>query len=112
MMKVIAITGAVLAAVSLSSCGLRGDLERPDPLFGNPAPDAPEAEMPKEKTTTPGVIPPVTEPVPPASPRTEGSYIDPATGATVWVRNELGGEKPRALPTDPVGEGTLPPVDQ
>ena len=30
-----------LAALSLSACGLRGDLERPDPMWGNPnEPDA------------------------------------------------------------------------
>ena len=27
----------ILNALAVSACGLRGDLERPDPLWGNPA---------------------------------------------------------------------------
>jgi predicted small lipoprotein YifL len=39
---VMRITLAVLAAVAaLSACGLRGDLERPVPLWGNPPNEGP-----------------------------------------------------------------------
>lgn len=38
----------VLAASCLSACGLKGDLERPPPLWGDPAPQAPAEPPPSD----------------------------------------------------------------
>ena len=37
-MRILTITAAIL---TLSACGLQGDLKRPDPLWGNPPLDGP-----------------------------------------------------------------------
>lgn len=54
-------TLAALAAVgvALSACGLRGDLERPDPMWGSDGPDASSGER---------TAPPEDAPVPIESP--------------------------------------------
>ncbi|MEL6214030.1 MAG: lipoprotein, partial [Pseudomonadota bacterium] len=36
MKRTLAIPATLLAFAALSACGLRGPLERPDPLFGEP----------------------------------------------------------------------------
>ena len=41
---------AGVALVSLSACGLQGDLTRPDPLYGHPD-DIPDAERPDRVVT-------------------------------------------------------------
>lgn len=68
---------AVLATLPLlAGCGLRGGLERPDPIFRNVEP-VERIELPEEVETEPGVI------------------IRERT-------NEYGGEIPDAAPTAPV----------
>lgn len=102
-MKRLASFSVMILALGVSACGLRGDLERPDPLWGEPKPEQSEAE---------------TEVQPEAQlrPRTATtqvattSYRDPSTGRTVWVQNEGGGDKPLASPTTPISEGGLPPA--
>ncbi len=42
-MKQITILTATLALTALSACGLRGDLERPDPIFDSPAAEGVQA---------------------------------------------------------------------
>lgn len=101
-MKRFVILPVMMAALGLSACGLRGDLERPDPLWGEPKVEEPKVE-PEAKTTE-------------LRPRTkvaETSYRDPQTGEVVWVQNENGGEKPLAAPVKPL-ESTdgLPPIQE
>lgn len=80
---------AVLITPILASCGQRGGLQRPDPLFRDvtPVETAAEAEK-READANPDV-----------RPRT----------------NEFGGEIPEAAPTDPVQtaplEATVPPPE-
>ena len=98
-MKRLSIGCVCLAA--LGGCGLRGELEQPEPLWGDPKP---------EEVTE---LSPVAEAQPSRVQRvvrtTEGSYEDPVTGQTVWVRNANGGEKPKAAPVEPIAEGGLAP---
>jgi hypothetical protein len=42
------LAAALIAASSLSACGLTGDLKRPAPLFGNPNEALEPAELPDE----------------------------------------------------------------
>lgn len=78
---------AVLAALlALSACGLRGDLERPAPLFG-------------EAPTDGGAEADLTE---------EGEAFDDEPEALDGPRfNEFGGVIPEASPVDPVEEAPL-----
>lgn len=100
-MKCIALISALLASASLSACGLRGDLERPDPLWGEP-----ETEAVEEASAEPELRPRTEEPQ-----RVAGtSYIDPETGRTVWVQNEGGGYVPLSSPTTSIEEDALPPL--
>ena len=54
MKRSLLLCAALLAASSLSACGLTGDLKRPAPLWGNPdqgtdaaeLPDAPKSDLP------------------------------------------------------------------
>jgi len=46
--------GALLLG-TLAGCGLRGALERPPPIWGNPAPPGPEAQRERDAEDTPGV---------------------------------------------------------
>ncbi|MFC6197524.1 LPS translocon maturation chaperone LptM [Ponticaulis profundi] len=95
-----------LAALSLSACGLRGDLERPDPMWGNPnEPETPPAvEEPQQEAALRQRSEPEPEPT--------TSYRDPETGEIVWIENENGGDKPLAKPTTPIESGGLPPVEE
>ena len=101
-MKRLLIVPVLFAALGLSACGLRGDLERPDPLWGEPKEEVqeqPDAEKIAE-------LRPRTEPV-------DKSYRDPNTGEIVWVQNENGGDKPLAAPVKPLEESTgLPPIEE
>ena len=108
-MKSIAILPAVFLLASLTGCGLRGDLERPAPMFGDPdAADPPPADLrrPVQDDGLEEEGEEYTERVPGTS------YTDPATGQTVWVQNEGGGVKPLPSPTTDLEESNLPPVSQ
>lgn len=103
-MKSITGISLLLSVLALSACGLRGDLERPDPLWGEPVEETVE-ETPevtsqlRPRTTTRQVA--------------SSSYRDPNTGQVVWVQNENGGDKPLASPTDQVVDaGGLPPISE
>ncbi len=71
--------------ISVSACGLRGDLERPGPLFGPIEGDAPEAELVG-----------ATEP-----------FEDEPDANREPRFNEFGGVIPNAAPSEPVEEGGL-----
>lgn len=77
---------ALLAA--MSACGLRGDLERPEPMFGNPE-GAAEAEL-------------VTDDRP---------FADDPQAQRGPRFNEFGGEIPDAAPSTPVEEEPLSSPD-
>ena len=76
---------AALTLPLLSSCGLRGDLERPEPLF-------------EEKEET------VEEPE-------EVASNTVVTSRTVIRRNAEGGIIPNASPSTPVSEGGLAEIE-
>jgi len=98
-MKPVVVIPFMIAAFGLSACGLRGDLERPDPLWGEPKEVVKEA--PKDEASK------VTE-----KKVAEQSYRDPKTGEIVWVENGNGGYKPLAKPVKPITDtGTLPPIE-
>lgn len=98
-MKHFLILPVFASALALSACGLRGDLERPDPLWGEPKEDAPEA------------TPETTSQLRPRTQVADSSYRDPETGRVVWVQNANGGDKPLASPTKPIeDDGGLPPI--
>ncbi|WP_293618675.1 hypothetical protein [Ponticaulis sp.] len=100
-MKRIALIPAFIALAGLSACGLRGELERPDPLWGEP-----EATIQEEASAEPELRPRNEEPQ-----RLAGtSYVDPETGRTIWVENEGGGYAPLASPTTTIQEEELPPL--
>lgn len=103
-MKKLVLMSVGLSALALSGCGLRGDLERPDPMWGDPPPVETEEAAPPETAE----LRPRTEPVQVAT----TSYRDPATGNIVWVQNENGGDKPLAAPVTSIEPGTLPPVSE
>lgn len=99
-MKRLLILPLFASALALSACGLRGDLQRPDPLWGEPAPE--EADAPEETSALRG-----------RSDYADNSYRDPETGEVVWVQNENGGDKPLAAPVKPLDdEGGLPPLTE
>lgn len=75
---------ALLATATLAGCGLRGDLERPDPIFSEP-----EAEEVVETPTTRTV----------------------ARNVTVIRRNANGDIIPDAAPSTPVSEGGLEDIE-
>ena len=106
-MKSLTLITVSIAALSLAGCGLRGDLERPDPLWGEPnANDPAPADLddgePEQETSE---LRPRQEPE-----RLAGtSYRDPETGRTIWVQNEGGGVKPLPSPVKKLEEGELPP---
>jgi len=79
-----ALIAAFAALPMLASCGLRGDLERPDPIFSEPAPE--EAKIPE------------------ASPVYVARQAPVRRGPRF---NELGGEIPDAATSTPVNEGGL-----
>lgn len=102
-MKRLLILPVAFAAFTLSSCGLRGDLERPDPLWGEPA---------EEETVVAEEVQ-VSELRPRTTYAPQSSYKDPQTGETIWVENANGGDKPLASPVKPVeDEGGLPPLSE
>ncbi|MAI89836.1 lipoprotein [Ponticaulis sp.] len=101
-MKRIAFFTAAIALTSLSACGLRGDLERPDPLWGDPPP----AEEEVAEAQPAPELRPRSEPEHPAG----TSYRDPETGETVWAQNEGGGVVPLSAPTTDIQEEELPPL--
>lgn len=49
---------AVLALASLGACGITGDLERPDPLWGKPDAQTKPAELPETSSDTRPPLPP------------------------------------------------------
>ncbi len=71
---------ALAAALGVGGCGLRGPLERPDPIIGRPAPTL-------EIEPAPDV---------PAEPPAEGPVV-----------NENGGEVPATAPVEPVQGGDI-----
>jgi hypothetical protein len=79
------IVASAAALTLLSACGLRGDLERPEPLFGEPA-VAVEAELKTE----------------------EKPFADDPQAQRGPRFNELGGEIPDAAPAEPVEELPFP----
>lgn len=101
-MKSIILFPVMLALGSLSACGLRGDLETPGPMVGQPPEDAPP----------PAELKDLSEPDPLSDRDPETSYRDPETGRTVWVQNEGGGLKPLPSPTTGLEESSLPPVQE
>lgn len=104
-MKRFGILTLALASLGLSACGLRGDLEQPPPLWGDPPPVEDATPAPQEVSE---LRPRIEEPLP------EGSYRDAVTGEIVWIQNENGGDKPMASPagTAILGTSELPPVQQ
>ncbi|MAK61325.1 MAG: hypothetical protein CMK09_10130 [Ponticaulis sp.] len=105
-MKSITLFPVILALASLSACGLRGDLETPGPMVGEPPEDAPPPAELEELSQND------------LRPRNEidrepgTSYRDPDTGRTVWVQNEGGGLKPLPSPTTSLEESSLPPLQE
>ena len=74
----------LLSAATLAGCGLRGDLERPEPLF-----DKSEEEEEKAETPSTRVV----------------------TNRTVIRRNADGDIIPDASPSQPVSEGGLEDIE-
>ncbi|MAP94400.1 MAG: hypothetical protein CMK07_05555 [Ponticaulis sp.] len=113
-MKSIALLPLFVVMTGLSACGLRGDLERPAPILGEPsAGDPPAAVLSGEEDEDDlfdsdddeATLRQRTQPE-----RLAGtSYRDPETGTTYWVQNEGGGVKPLPSPTTDLEEGDLPP---
>ena len=100
-MKRLLILPLFVAGSALSACGLRGDLERPDPMWGDPPP---VEETTGEDNESSAALRPRTQ-------MAENSYRDPNTGEIVWVENENGGDKPLAAPVKPIeDDGGLPPL--
>ncbi len=109
-MKRIVILPIAMAALSLSACGLRGDLERPEPLWGDPEEIEPANEAEAVQTSE---LRPRTDATPIYRQSDQGSYRDPETGRVIWLQNENGGDKPVASPVDPVEDaGGLPPLGE
>lgn len=74
---------AIIAVPMLSGCGLRGDLERPEPIFEKPDEDA----------------------------SADAQTTDVASNRTVIRRNAQGGIIPDAAPTTAVNEGGLDDIE-
>lgn len=49
-MKITKLMAGVIVLASLSACGLKGDLERPDPIFQEREPQPAPAEPPVKET--------------------------------------------------------------
>ena len=79
------VAAAALSLPLLSGCGLRGDLERPEPIFEE-----------KEEVAKVEPAPPPTRVV---------------TNRTVIRRNAEGGIIPNASPSTPVSEGGLADIE-
>jgi len=75
---------AFAALASLAGCGLRGDLERPPPVFSKPPTD--EAKVPVDVPVTFSF----------AAINQDQTYLNP-----------LGGEIPKPAPRDNVEEGSM-----
>ena len=75
---------AAIALPMLAGCGLRGDLERPEPIF-EPEPEVVETE--------------------------EVAATQVVTNRTVIRRNADGGIIPNASPSTPVNEGGLADIE-
>lgn len=85
--RTIILAAAAVAALSLSACGKRGTLERPDPMWGAPEEDvqaAPEGEDDNSNTE-------------PTRPYSTGKPLDPAQ-QNVPIR-----DAPVGGPSDPYG---------
>ncbi|WP_300391615.1 lipoprotein [Henriciella sp.] len=80
---------ALSACAMMAACGIRGDLERPPPIFSDP---------PDEEAMTP-----VASPVELA--------LGPEKGSDEAYYNELGGEIPKPDPAADVGEGGLGDIE-
>lgn len=76
---------ALTTLLALGACGLRGDLERPEPLFGEATAEDAEAELPTN----------------------ENVFKDDPTDDQGPRFNEYGGIIPDASPSDPVEEEGL-----
>ncbi len=50
-MNMLKLTAGIAALAALSACGLKGDLERPEPIWGEPA--RPQAPVEPAKPATP-----------------------------------------------------------
>ena len=59
MNRPLAIAALIIGSAVLPACGLTGDLQRPDPLWGSPQ-DV-EAELPEERSSTLPQLPPRAE---------------------------------------------------
>ena len=103
-----AILPCLVVLSGLSACGLRGDLERPDPMWGDPPPVAEEATTEEPAAAPEAELRPRTEEVRVAT----SSYRDPNTGNVVWVQNENGGDTPLAAPTTEIDVTSLPPISE
>lgn len=122
-MKPMIFVSMTAMALSLAGCGLRGDLERPAPLWGVAGEnDPPPADIKKQDTEDEfdlrrdsdvdedeeALLRQRQEPE-----RLAGtSYVDPQTGATYWAQNEGGGVKPLPSPVKQVEVTELPPVSE
>jgi len=51
MKRPLLLAAALLAASNLAACGLTGDLQRPDPLWGDPSSTTEPAELPDRSQT-------------------------------------------------------------
>lgn len=80
---------ALASLAALAGCGIRGDLERPPPIFSDPADE--EAMMP------------VDAPV--------AFAMAPEKSADDAYYNELGGEIPKPDPVTNIGEGGLDEIE-
>lgn len=89
MKRTIATTLALSALATLSACGIRGDLERPPPIFSSEPPSE-EAQKPVDTTIA------VAEARPKAA---DEAYY-----------NDLGGEIPKADPEDDINESGMDDV--
>lgn len=110
-MKPLILFSVTAMALSLAGCGLRGDLERPDPLWGEPSADDPapvDLKGEEDETADAGELRQRQEPTRLA----DTSYVDPDTGNTYWVQNEGGGVKPLPSPVKKLEESSLPPATE
>ena len=104
-MKNLTVISLGLTLIALSGCGLRGELERPEPLWGDPQEVQTEDDPVPEEVDEAALRQRLE-----ADRRADSSYRDPDTGEVVWAKNENGGDKPIASPTEPIQSGGLPPV--
>jgi len=83
------LTFGLATTALLTACGIRGDLQRPPPIFSDP---------PSEEAQTP-VAAPVEFALAPEKPQDEAYY------------NSIGGETPKPDPTADVDEGGLGEIE-